>query len=438
MSDLYNLSEEFKVQKEEVRQAIEERGKIVLPATNSFLDYDELVNNIQNGSQFEGLLAKYLDVVTIPHTIDTLGSYALANMNNMTSLIIPENIKNINLYAIPYCYNLSTVTIKSNINYLPAGCFYNDSNLYTTYLEDSIETIGEYCFSYCNRLMNIYVRKPDDTYEHNILNKLSYIGYRAFYACTNLRELKLPNVNTIDQEAFRNCTYLNTVVLGNKITYIAANAFKACNNLTLYIDKNEEEFPFNESWGIDYSRVVYRPTKEEALDQIFNRIDAFVDTWSCTYVIDRLVTTNTDMGNGTTNLPILMNIPSLSMMLSTNEEALSLYLSYSGSNGTGFSSSNLLVTNEVPCEITIEIAVNGTLSCNASNSGYNGGRFYFEVNNFKNRINTSDFATFKTKLLNELVTANQVNLLTNNELVVYHLKEVGFKKNKEWFSKYTI
>jgi hypothetical protein len=59
------------------------------------------------------------------------------------------------------------------------------------------------------------------------------IGLIAFYACTSLSSVTIPNsVTSIGSGAFRGCTRLASVMIPKSITNIAENAFGGCTSLT--------------------------------------------------------------------------------------------------------------------------------------------------------------------------------------------------------------
>lgn len=63
--------------------------------------------------------------------------------------------------------------------------------------------------------------------------KVTSIGRRAFYNCTKLTSVDIPNsVTEIEDNAFRNCTRLVSVTIPNSVTEIGSYAFKDCQSLT--------------------------------------------------------------------------------------------------------------------------------------------------------------------------------------------------------------
>lgn len=86
----------------------------------------------------------------------------------------------------------------------------------------NVTTIGSYAFYGCSGLRSVVLP-----------NSITTISYHAFNGCTSLTSINIPNsVTVLDYSAFQNCNALTSLTLGNSIESIGSSAFKGCIALT--------------------------------------------------------------------------------------------------------------------------------------------------------------------------------------------------------------
>ncbi len=70
------------------------------------------------------------------------------------------------------------------------------------------------------------------------------IGYAAFYSCSSLTSVVIPNgVTTIGETAFQDCTSLTSIDIPDSVTTIEIAAFLSCISLTsITVDANNSNY----------------------------------------------------------------------------------------------------------------------------------------------------------------------------------------------------
>ena len=97
---------------------------------------------------------------------------------------------------------------------IPSTISYNDEDY-------NVTSIGEGAFYGCSSLTSI-----------TIPNSVTSIGGSAFYGCSSLTSVTIPNsVTSIGIYAFEECTGLTSVTIPNSVTSIGNQAFEDCRNI---------------------------------------------------------------------------------------------------------------------------------------------------------------------------------------------------------------
>ena len=100
--------------------------------------------------------------------------------------------------------------------------FYNCTGLTSITIPNSVTSIGEKAFYDCTGLKSI-----------TIPNSITSIGDDAFYYCRRLTSVEIPgSVTSIGSSAFSGCSGLTSVEIGNGVTSIGEYAFNGCSGLT--------------------------------------------------------------------------------------------------------------------------------------------------------------------------------------------------------------
>ena len=216
--------------------------------------------------------------ITLPATVKKIENQAFSGCAKLESLTIPSNVEEIYGNAFSNCTRLSSVTwnardcgityadsqwaifsgcdklknvtVGAGVQVLPSYAFYNCSLTRIT-IPGSVTSIGKYAFGdhsslrfneydnayYLGNTDNPYAVlvkvKNSDITSCEISGKTKFIYNNAFYGCSSLTGITIPNsVTSIGSGAFYSCSKLTNVTIPNSVTSIEDSAFYGCSGLT--------------------------------------------------------------------------------------------------------------------------------------------------------------------------------------------------------------
>ena len=115
-------------------------------------------------------------------------------------------------------YNAETYSVTS----IGGGAFYDCSGLTEVTIPNSVTSIGSSAFSGCWGLTSV-----------TIPNSVTFIGSGTFRYCSGLTSVTIgESVTSIGEYAFEGCSKLTSVTIPNSVTSIGEYAFKNCSGLT--------------------------------------------------------------------------------------------------------------------------------------------------------------------------------------------------------------
>lgn len=216
-------------------------------------------------SSGKAVITKYTgskDFVTIPetlggYTVTAIGDKAFFGNDKVTTIRMSQTLESFGEYAFASCTSLGDIWLSQGLKSIGDHCFDNCPELNQLTLYENIETVGKNAFPdlrilYLNNLKTI----PDNcckgcsklrSLQTSTCTELEYIGENAFYGCTSLPELNIPNsVIEIGDNAFYGCSGVTHINGGQKVQRIGENCFYGCEKIFMpylpqtvtYIGKN--------------------------------------------------------------------------------------------------------------------------------------------------------------------------------------------------------
>ena len=212
-------------------------GAAVLPA-GDFTDITasamETTENISTGFLANDLpdgtivITKYLgneETVIIPETlfnkkVSVIGEAAFLFNHNVKKISVPDTVTTIEKDAFRTCDNLEEVHLGSNVQVLEDLVFFDDEKLKTVNIPSSLLYVGKSCFSHTGLTS---VSFPMD---------VCVIDQNAFNECTALQSAVLPSkLDNINDLVFYGCSSLKSITIPNTVCAIHMGAFRGCSAL---------------------------------------------------------------------------------------------------------------------------------------------------------------------------------------------------------------
>ena len=157
---------------------------------------------------------RYLKQINIPESVYDIGEETFAECESLTSVTIPKTVSRLEDKAFYKCTKLKDVTLDEGI------IEEEDWDYYA-----GIGSIGNETFAECRALTSLTIPKT-----------VSSIGEKAFYKCVKLQTVTLAEaeenewgdylgLNSIGNDAFAECSALNTIAFPISLERIGSRAF---------------------------------------------------------------------------------------------------------------------------------------------------------------------------------------------------------------------
>ena len=204
---------------------------------------------------FFGCIA--LTDITIPNSVTTIGEEAFGSCISLTSVVIPNSVTTIGEKAFQNC-DLTSLEIGSGVESIGYLAFGGSPNLTTITVSGDnthFDSRGD-----CNALIETEPNRLLVGCKNTVIpDNVASLWDRAFYQCSGLTSVTLPQSLTyIEQYAF-SYTGLTTVTIPSSLTYMGHYAFAWCSDLTTATIKVETPMEYNYFFNDCNTPTLYVP-----------------------------------------------------------------------------------------------------------------------------------------------------------------------------------
>ena len=159
-----------------------------------------------------------------------IGNSAFKNCSSLEKISIPRGVETIDCNAFQDCTSATSLNIPLSVTNLLDGSFAGCTSLPYVKIPSSLSGDRAWAggsFAGCTSLKTVEIEEG-----------VSRIGDSTFYGCTSLEKINFPgSLGTADYpgnigaHAFENCTSLQSIVVDEGVRHIADSAFEGCSNL---------------------------------------------------------------------------------------------------------------------------------------------------------------------------------------------------------------
>lgn len=187
---------------------------------NCFRYCNALTEGVYNEDCFFYLSEEVTGDFTIPGSPKKIAPNAFA-YGKITTLKIPESVKEIGKMAFYYNTGLQRVEMPSRLDVLGDNAFSGCQALEEVVIPEGVHKIGDYMFGGSSALKKVTLPETLDS-----------IGHYAFQYCPALEEIQLPaGLKFIGSSAFLDCTALKKVNIPESLSIVDNPIFQGCTSL---------------------------------------------------------------------------------------------------------------------------------------------------------------------------------------------------------------
>lgn len=188
-------------------------------------------DNVTNIGKLAFFGCEKLTSITMGNSVETIHEQAFSYMPALTELKLPNSVKTIGHAAFMGSRELTSVDLNEGLETIDIEAFDECVNLESIKIPNSVKIIGGYseeldfhfssCFWQCTNLASVILG-----------NGISVLGGQTFQECVSLKSIVIPvNVIKIEQGCFSQCSELSSVAILGNVTRIGDRTFDRCKEL---------------------------------------------------------------------------------------------------------------------------------------------------------------------------------------------------------------
>ena len=217
-----------------------EKTKLIKVFDYSIMEYTGIPGTVSAIGEQAFKNCSNLSKVNLPSGLTSIGDDAFCNCEKLALGAFPDNLKSVGARAFLNCGSITVNCSPSSLTFIGEQAFANCKSITGFTLSDNAN-LGEGVFKGCTALstMNISMLKniPNSLFENcTALSSvatpadLASVGNRAFFNCSKLENITMPDVESLGEEAFYGCKNLKDINMP-KVAYLPQNTFNGCSAL---------------------------------------------------------------------------------------------------------------------------------------------------------------------------------------------------------------
>ncbi len=183
------------------------------------LETFDIPDSVTSIGQYAFVNCIALDFLDIPDGVTEIGSDAFTNCSNFIE--IDNGISYVDKWVVDCDDSVVNAILRSDAVGIADYAFKHVYSLTSVEIPNGVKQIGYCAFSHCGKLERVLLG-----------NEITSIGGSAFWGCAALTNINIPDsVTSIGGSAFEGCTALTSIDIPDSVISIGSWAFEGCTSL---------------------------------------------------------------------------------------------------------------------------------------------------------------------------------------------------------------